>query len=356
MTKGVSGSKGPAHDYDYNDSCQRQRRVRRRQEDKETTTTGIVTTMVCPRVCDNHHYSPEEEERLTTMITSIGESAQGEGCHYDTMTGSTAMVTTMQDRLQERSSEKRPTMSSDYIIRLTDRLLRLGSKLSDCFSHGSRAGTTTRRDMTTTRVAAAACNGTDYNNCDVSTTATSTTGSDTESTTSADTDLQDTTTSPAVDNSVDLINPLLDNCTHYILMMGPDGKAPPQPPPPALGGAAAPAAPAAAGAAAGLLPVLLPQARLPQPTVFDGTTPPFQEWIQETRNFLSINDYEFVRQMDYSLQSDHEVTLHDVTNSTREGGRRRDLLDDNETGQADLRRELQVPEDEREDEIVLTKH
>ena len=43
---------------------------------------------------------------------------------------------------------------------------------------------------TTTRVAAAAaCNGTDYNNCDVSTTATSTTGSDTESTTSADTDL-----------------------------------------------------------------------------------------------------------------------------------------------------------------------
>ena len=181
--------------------------------------------------------------------------------------------------------------------------------------------------MTTTRVAAAACNGTDYNNCDVSTTATSTTCSDTESTTSADTDLQDTTTSPAVDNSVDLINPLLDNCTHYILMMGAAGKAAPQPPPPALGGAAAPAA---AGAAAGPLPVLLPQARLPQPTVFDGTTPPFQEWIQETRNFLSINNYEFVRQMDYSLQSDQEVSLQDVTNSTREGGRRRDLLEDNE--------------------------
>ena len=98
---------------------------RRRQEDKETTTTGIDTTIVCPRVCDNHHYSPEEEERLTTMVTSIGESAQGEGCHYDTTTGSTAMVTTIQDRLQERSSEKRPTTSSDYIIRLTDRLQSL---------------------------------------------------------------------------------------------------------------------------------------------------------------------------------------------------------------------------------------
>ena len=122
------------YDYDYNDSSQRELRVRRRQEDKETTTTGIVTTMVCPRVCDNHHYSPEEEERLTTMITSIGESAQGEGCHYDTMTGSTAMVTTMQDRLQERSSEKRPTTSSDYIIRLTDRLQSLRSKCVRFFS------------------------------------------------------------------------------------------------------------------------------------------------------------------------------------------------------------------------------
>ena len=196
--------------------------------------------------------------------------------------------------------------------------------------------------MTTTRgVAAAACNGIDYNNCDVSTTATSTTGSDTESTTSADTDLQDITTSPAVENSVDLINPLLGNCTHYILRMG-AGKAPPPAPP---------APPAGAGAAAGApLPVLLPQARLPQPTVFDGTTPPFQEWIQETRNFLSINNYEFVRQMDYSLQSDREVSLQDVTNSTREGGRRRELLEDNETGQEDLRRELQIPQDEREDE------
>ena len=113
----------------------RGRMKRRRQEDKETTTTGVDTTIVCPRVCDNHHYSPEEEERLTTMVTSIGELAQGEGRHYDTMTGSTAMVTTMQDRLQERSSEKRPTTSSDYIIRLTDRLLRLGAKISSCFSH-----------------------------------------------------------------------------------------------------------------------------------------------------------------------------------------------------------------------------
>ena len=142
------------------------------------------------------------------MVTTPGALAQGEGCHYDTMTRMTAMVTTMQDRLQERLPVKRTTTSSDYIIRLTDRLQSLRTKCVRFFSHGSRAGTTTKRDMTTTRVAAAACNGTDYNNCDVSTTATSTTVSDTESTTSADTDLQSTPTFTAVDNTVDLINPV----------------------------------------------------------------------------------------------------------------------------------------------------
>ena len=116
------------------------------------------------------------------------------------------------------------------------------------------------------------------------------------------------------------------------------GKAPPPQPPPA----------AAAAAAPGALPVMLPQARLPQPTVFEGTTPPFHEWIQETRNFLSINSYEFVRQMDYSLQSDLEVSLQDVTNSTRQGERRREALDVNEAGQDDLRQELAVPIDERD--------
>ena len=181
--------------------------------------------------------------------------------------------------------------------------------------------------MTTTTVAEAACNCTDYNNCDVSTTAASTNGSDTESTTSADTDLQSTPTFTAVDNTVDLINPLSNDCTHYILMMGAGGAAKAPPPAPPAAGAAG---------AAGALPVMLPQARLPQPTVFDGTTPPFQEWIQETRNFLSMNNYDFVRQMDYSLQSDAEVSLQDDPNSTREGGRRRDALDVNEAGQNDL--------------------
>ena len=181
----------------------------RRQVTQETTTTEVATMAVCHRMCDDHHEHLEEEERRTTMVTTIGEKAQGEGCHYDTMTASTIMVTTMQDRPQERFERKRTTTSSDYIIRLTDRLLRCGTKIISCFSHGSRAGTTTRGDNMTTRVAAvAACNGTDYNNCNVSTTATPT-SSETESTTPTSTDYPITPTSCADYDTVDLINPLL---------------------------------------------------------------------------------------------------------------------------------------------------
>ena len=223
--KRVQCARALHYDNDYNDDNQREKEVRRRQVTQETTTTGVATTMVCHCVCDHHHYSLEEEERLTTMVTSIGEKAQGEGRPYDTTTRKTVVITAMQDRLQERFERKRTTTSSDYIIRLPDRLLRLGAKISDCFSHGSRAGTTTRRDNMTTRVAtAAACNGTDYNNCDVSTTATPT-SSETESTTSTSTDYSITPTSCADYDTVDLINPLSNDCTHYIMMLvGPSRK------------------------------------------------------------------------------------------------------------------------------------
>ena len=178
---------------------------------------------------------------------------------------------------------------------------------------------TTRGDSTTARVAVAvaSCNGTDYNNRDVSTTAASTDGSDTESITSADTDRLPSPTVPTVDNDVDLINPLPADCSHYIFMM-------------------------AAGAG-----LNLPQARLPQPTVFDGTTPPFQEWIQESRNFLSINNYEFIRQMDYALQSDREISLQEVTESTTRGRERRDALTGNEQTQDALQTELETRPAER---------
>ena len=123
------------YDNDYNDDNQREKEVRRRQVTQETTTTGVAYYNGMSLCCDYYHYSLEEEERLTTMATSIGEKAQGEGRPYDTTTRKTVVITAMQDRLQERFERKRTTTSSDYIIRLTDRLLNLGAKISDCFSH-----------------------------------------------------------------------------------------------------------------------------------------------------------------------------------------------------------------------------
>ena len=130
-------------------------------------------------------------------------------------------------------------------------------------------------------------------------------------------------------------------------MLAPAAKA--KAPPPVAAGAGAAAGAGGAAAAPPPLPVMLPQGRLPQPTVFDGTTPPFQEWIQEIRNFLSINNYEFIRQMDLALQSDVEVTLRDVTDSTAIGAERRNALTVNETVQDDLYRELELPLNERAD-------
>ena len=77
-------------------------------------------------------------------------------------------------------------------------------------------------------------------------------------------------------------------------------------------------------------------------------TPPFQEWIQETRSFLSINNYEFIRQMDYALQSDREISLQDVTDSTTRGRKRREDLTVNERAQDLLQDELNTaPADRR---------
>ena len=74
--------------------------------------------------------------------------------------------------------------------------------------------------------------------------------------------------------------------------------------------------------------VHLPQARLPQSTVFDRATPPF----------LSINNYDFIRQLDFVLQSDQEITL-DVVTATAEVGAARNT---------EIQTERAMPEVERD--------
>ena len=68
-------------------------------------------------MCDNDNYHREEEDRQTTMT---GETmAQREGSHYDTTTRMTVVTTVMKDRLQERSDDKKRTMTSSLLVMMT---------------------------------------------------------------------------------------------------------------------------------------------------------------------------------------------------------------------------------------------
>ena len=43
------------------------------------------------------------------------------------------------------------------------------------------------------------------------------------------------------------------------------------------------------------------QPRLPTPTPFDGSSPPFQEWASELRTFLDINGFQYIATDGHSL-------------------------------------------------------
>ena len=91
----------------------------------------------------------------------------------------------------------------------------------------------------------------------------------------------------------------------------------------------------------------LPQARLPQRTVLDSATPPFHEQMQETHNFLSINSYKFIQQLDFALQSDQEITIEEVTTTTEVGAARTTEMVANTEAIETLQAERVTPEGER---------
>ena len=101
-----------------------------------------------------------------------------------------------------------------------------------------------------------------------------------------------------------------------------------------------------------LVPLLrtrcLPQVRQPQSTVFDGANYQCMKGIQETRVFLSINNYDFLEQWDSALQSDQDTTLNDVTTTTGVGKAQcTDLQTTTETMEAQLQEKRNTPEDQR---------
>ena len=101
----------------------------------------------CHRMCDYHYYHLEEEERPTTMITTIGEYGTRRRVplrHNDRIdrygyyhAGSTT------GEVREENQRHR----LDYVIRLTDRLLRCGTKIITCFHTNSTILATFRLKM-----------------------------------------------------------------------------------------------------------------------------------------------------------------------------------------------------------------
>ena len=61
------------------------------------------------------------------------------------------------------------------------------------------------------------------------------------------------------------------------------------------------------------------QPRLPTPTPFDGSSPPFQEWASELRTFLDINGFQYIIQMDTFFREDAPIQLHHLCSGTKPG-------------------------------------
>ena len=58
------------------------------------------------------------------------------------------------------------------------------------------------------------------------------------------------------------------------------------------------------------------QPRLPTPTPFDGSSPPFQEWASELRTFLDINGFQYIPQMDSAFREDAPIHLYHLCSGT----------------------------------------
>ena len=69
--------------------------------------------------------------------------------------------------------------------------------------------------------------------------------------------------------------------------------------------------------------------------------------MQETRNFLNINKYDFIQQLDYAQQADQKITLDEVTPSTEVGEARTAKKVVATEAMAALQTERTTPEAER---------
>ena len=91
------------------------------------------------------------------------------------------------------------------------------------------------------------------------------------------------------------------------------------------------------------------QPRLPTPTPFDGSSPPFQEWASELRTFLDINGFQYINQMDIGFREDAPIHLHHLCSGTEVGAAAQDGITNDKSGIKALQEELDDPAHLRDD-------
>ena len=91
------------------------------------------------------------------------------------------------------------------------------------------------------------------------------------------------------------------------------------------------------------------QPRLPTPTPFDGTSPPFQEWASELRTFLDINGFQYILQMDIAFREDAPIHLSHLCAGTEIGATSQDGITQDKAAIKLLQDELADPDHLRAD-------
>ena len=93
------------------------------------------------------------------------------------------------------------------------------------------------------------------------------------------------------------------------------------------------------------------QPRLPTPTPFDGTSPPFQEWASELRTFLDINGFQYIAQMDIAFR-DAPIHLSHLCAGTEIGTTSQDGITQDKAAIKLLQDELADPGHLRADDVI----
>ena len=94
------------------------------------------------------------------------------------------------------------------------------------------------------------------------------------------------------------------------------------------------------------------QPRLPTPTPFDGTSPPFKEWASELRTFLNINGFQYIQQMDVAFREDAPLHLSHLCAGTEIGTTSQDGITEDKAAIKLLQDELADPGHLRTDDDI----